>query len=219
LPEFAGRAAIYYTPERDDPLWRLGCRWLGRDPETGEVLAQPKCVAAFTASPARYGFHATLKPPMRLAGGFDAFLAGVKELASSLQPFDMPGLEVRQIGRFTALCLASRSVAFEDLADRCVESLDSHRAPEDEVLRQRRAAGRTPRQILNIERWGYPLVFEDWQFHMTLSDAHKTAVLLAPARAFFADALLRPRTVRSICIFVETAAGGDFRLTHRISLG
>jgi hypothetical protein len=219
LPEFTGRAAIYYAPERSDPLWRLGCTWLGRDPETGEILPQPNGIAPLTSSPARYGFHATLKPPMKLSRTYDAFLADVKTLAASLHPFEMPHLQVQRISHFTALCLASPSPAFHQLADQCVKNLDAHRAPEDEPTRRQRAAGRTPRQIQNIERWGYPLVFEDWQFHMTLTSAHETPAWPGPAQSHFAPALQLSRLVREICIFVEPTPAASFRLAHRFPLG
>jgi hypothetical protein len=31
------------------------------------------------------------------------------------------------------------------------------------------AAGLSPRQTANLERWGYPYVFEEFRFHMTLA--------------------------------------------------
>ena len=70
------RYAIYGAPERATPLWHFGNRVLGRDAETGENIAQivPPGFSAeewhgFTASPRRYGFHATLKAPFALAPG------------------------------------------------------------------------------------------------------------------------------------------------------
>ena len=73
------RYALYFAPTPDTALARLGARWLGRDARTGETLEQPaiagidaRAFAAMTAEPARYGFHATLKPPFRLADGFSA---------------------------------------------------------------------------------------------------------------------------------------------------
>jgi len=220
LPDpFTGRAAIYYAPARNDPLWRLGCTWLGRDSETGEILPQPEGIAPFTTSPARYGFHATLKPPMKLAKTHAEFLADVKKLASRIKPFDMPNLDVRRIGRFTALCLAAPSPAFQNLADKCVEFLDPHRAPESAAGQQNRAAGRTPRQIQNIERWGYPLVFQDWQFHITLSNATDDENLVSQAKSFFGKTLQNARQVSEICVFVEPEPGNDFLLKERIELG
>jgi hypothetical protein len=218
LPE-PYRAAVYYAPERADPLWGLGCSWLGRDPETDEALAQPGVLAHLTTSPRRYGFHATLKPPMRLKLGFAAFLDDAKNLAARLAPFQMPALDVKQLGRFIALCLAAKSPQFQKLADDCVTALDAHRLPEDEAARMARAAGRTARQRANIERFGYPLLFEDWQFHMTLSDPTTDPSLRDQAETYFEPALQTPRRVTGICIFQQPGPGTDFMLTHRLRIG
>lgn len=156
---------------------------------------------------------------MKIVGHFEAFMADVKNLACRLKPFEMPKLEVRRIGRFTALCLAAPSPQFQNLAGQCVEVLDSHRAPEDEAARRKRAAGRTPRQIQNIERWGYPLVFEDWRFHMTLSNAVDNENLVRQAEIFFAEALENTRQVAELCVFIETEPGADFILTERVRFG
>src|SRR5690606_37212390 len=64
------RFAIYYAPAITDLLWERAAVWLGRDPATG--LSYDGAVAGIertrllnlTQSAGRYGFHATLKPPM-----------------------------------------------------------------------------------------------------------------------------------------------------------
>lgn len=215
------RAAVYYAPEREDPLWELGCAWLGRDPETGFDVQQPDVpeIAARTSDPARYGFHATLKPPMALTRGYAAFLADLARLSHGWEAFEMPKLEVRQLGRFTALCVAEPSLALDALAASCVTELDAHRAPEDVAMRAKRAAGRSESQLRNLERYGYPLVLDDWRFHMTLSNADSNASLAAPAMAFFDGVLTAPRWVRSIAVFVEPKPGEPFRLTARLPIG
>ncbi|TVQ39233.1 MAG: hypothetical protein EA356_01915, partial [Geminicoccaceae bacterium] len=72
----AHRQAIYFAPAPTTDLHRFASAWLGRDAYTGEVLSQPlvegiraERLHALTASPRRYGFHATLKAPFRLADG------------------------------------------------------------------------------------------------------------------------------------------------------
>jgi hypothetical protein len=131
----------------------------------------------------------------------------------------MPALEVRQLGRFTALCLAEKSAAFQKLADDCVTALDAHRLAEDAAAQAARGVGRSARQRGHIERFGYPLLFEDWQFHMTLSDAVDDPSLREQAEIYFEVALAAPRRVTSICVFQEVSRGGDFSLTHRLQLG
>ena len=87
------RYAIYFAPPPASPLARFGRQWLGRDAETGEAVATPahagvapERLAAWTASPRRYGFHATLKPPFRLAdGAANPYLLQAGLLASGLE--------------------------------------------------------------------------------------------------------------------------------------
>ena len=65
------RVALYYAPLPEDELTTLGNAWLGRDPVIGASVAQPKLsgMEEVTEEPRRYGFHATLKPPIQIAPG------------------------------------------------------------------------------------------------------------------------------------------------------
>jgi hypothetical protein len=220
LPE-PYRAAVYYAPVRADALWARGCAWLGRDPETGEAMAQPQVpnINALTSDPRRYGFHATLKPPMHLANGYAAFLRDAENWALGQEPFELPALEVQWLGRFIALCPTAPSPPLAALAASCVAALDNHRQPEDAATRAGRAAGRTPSQLHNLERWGYPLVMEDWQFHMTLSNALADATLLAPAIAFFGNVPATKRQVDGLAVFVQPEPNAAFTLAARLPFG
>ncbi len=215
------RAAIYYVPAADDPLWPLGCAWLGRDPERETALEQPAVqhLAAFTESPRRYGLHATLKPPMALAAGLDAFLADAASLAASLRGFDLPPLAIADLDGFLALTLAAPCPPMHDLADRCVAELDHHRRPESAEAQARRAAGRSAEERENIARWGYPLVFGAFRFHMTLSERPHAALLAAAAHAHFAGSLDRKRRVTAIAVFTEAGPGAPMRLLRRLPFG
>ena len=70
------RYALYFAPAAGSAWDRFGASWLGRSAHTGVSLAQPEIrgldaarFRALTGAPRRYGFHATLKPPFRLAAG------------------------------------------------------------------------------------------------------------------------------------------------------
>jgi hypothetical protein len=220
LPETPYRVAVYYAPAADDPLWAACTAWLGRDPETGATLDKPPIAGIFaaTSSPRRYGAHATLKPPMRLRGAYEDFVADVERLAAGLRDFSMPLLTVDYLKNFLALCPQSPLAELDAAAARCVTELDHHRLPEDAASQARRAAGRSASELENLARWGYPLVLDDWKFHITLSNAGAPD-LLAAAQAYFAPALARPRMFASLAIFCEAEPGGDFRLVRRIKLG
>lgn len=217
------RAAVYYAPECDDPLWHAGGTWLGRDPQTGAALPQPPIpgLDAITAAPRHYGFHATLKPPMRVATDWDKLLEDAEKLAARIAPFALPPLAVSNLSGFVALRETAPCPALHALADSCIEAFDQHRAaPSEAELMQRRAGGLSAEQEVMLQRWGYPAAFATWQFHMTLScrlDDAARAAIMAKAEAWFAAALAYPRQVRSICLFTQ-ADGAPFKLAARFPL-
>jgi putative phosphonate metabolism protein len=220
------RVALYYAPLPEDPLTRLSSAWLGREPITNAPVPQPDVngIAEITADPRSYGFHATLKPPMRLATGtnWTGFLTAVQSLAARITPFNLPPLAVSDLRGFLALRETIPCTALEALADACVEQLDSFRdPPSDDELARRRKAKLSPEQDDMLLRWGYPYVFRTWFFHMTLtrrlSDTEK-AVIRPAAEAWFAPALTVPRRVEDICIFTQATPGAAFTLAKRVKL-
>jgi putative phosphonate metabolism protein len=173
------RFAIYFVPAAGSALYRFGAAVLGYDCYTGEDverlpdrgLTQAEW-AALTAEPRRYGFHATLKAPFRLRAGLDPedLLASVRKLAASIPT--APTLEpvVGLIGGFVAIVPATQSPALDRLAAECVTAFERYRLPMSAQERDRRlAAGLSPHHAANLDRFGYPYVFEEFRFHMTLT--------------------------------------------------
>jgi hypothetical protein len=175
------RYAIYFIPDPDTALYRFGAAALGYDCFTGADIptldALPIDVGAWrelTREPRRYGFHATLKAPFRLAAGrteaelvgeFVEFSATI-DSASTIEP------AVCLLQRFVAILPVTVHAGLGRLAASCVTYFDGFRAPLTSADRSRRmAAHLTARQIGHVERWGYPYVFDDFQFHMTLTGA------------------------------------------------
>lgn len=218
------RVALYYAPALSDPLWPAAATWLGRDPETAATVPQPNLpdIQAVTASPRLYGFHCTLKPPMRLQTHYNALLDDAEALAARLSPFDLPPLEVAGLSGFLALRETTTCPALRHLADACVTHLDHHRAPPTaSELARRRANGLSPARDALLQRWGYPLVFDEWFFHMTLTrrlTPAERATYLPAAQSHFAAALPYPRRVDAICIFTQPAEGQPFTLAERLPM-
>jgi putative phosphonate metabolism protein len=220
----AARVAIYYAPLEDDPLTQLSSAWLGRDPITNAPVAQPPLdgIAEITAEPRSYGFHATLKPPMRLVGDWGAFVAAARTMAADIAPFSLPPMAVADLRGFLALRETTPCAPLQALADACVERVDGFRAPTstDELARRRRARLSVEQDAMLVH-WGYPYVFGTWFFHMTLtrrlSDTEKARVLPA-AQAWFAPALAVDRRVEDICLFTQAGPDAAFTLAERIPL-
>lgn len=220
------RVAVYYAPRSDDPLFVDAAAWLGRDPESGASVPQPGVpdIDAVTAEPRLYGFHATLRPPMRLAEGrqWSDVLETASALARRTAPFALPPLAVADVFGFLALRETAACPPLQALADACVAELDPLRAsPSEEELARRRRARLTLQQDAMLTRWGYPYVFEAWFFHMTLTRRLNTAertVLLPTAERYFARALAVQRRVEDICLFVQDHAGAPFVVAERLPL-
>ena len=216
------RCALYFAPPAHHPLWAAGCEWLGRDPESGAATGG----GAHRTDPRRYGFHATLKPPFALRDSATRaqLLAALSHFADGRAPFLMPPLAVATLGDFIALRPLAREATaagqpLRALADDSVRLFDDFRAPPTAAeLARRLAPSLDAPQRASVERWGYPHVFDQWRFHMTLSDnlpADLRDGLLAEATRHFADALAQPMRCDGIALFVEDAPGADFRLDRR----
>jgi putative phosphonate metabolism protein len=222
----AVRVAIYYAPLPHDPLTALSSAWLGRDPVAGGAVAQPAVegIGEFTAEPRVYGFHATLKPPMRLVDGANwaGFVAAVRAMAAGLAPFRLPTLAVADLRGFLALRETQACAPLQALADACVERVDSFRMPisADELARRRRS-GLSAEQDAMLVRWGYPYVLNTWFFHMTLTrrlTAEEKRRYQPAADGHFAGALAMPRRVTDIALFVQAAPGDPFVIRQRLPL-
>jgi hypothetical protein len=207
-------------------LFAAAASWLGRDPESDALAPQPEVdgIAEVTAEPRLYGFHATLKPPMRLDEGRQWFdvLTAARELADRTAAFALPHLSVQDLHGFLALRETTPCAPLQALADACVEHLDPLRAPPSEAELARRRRGKlTAEQDAMLVRWGYPYVFSTWFFHMTLTrrlTADEKARYQPAAEAYLARALSVPRLVEDICLFTQAAPDAPFVIAERLTL-
>jgi len=175
----AVRYAVYFVPARHGALYRFGATTLGYDCYTGDEVPSWPALASIpmdwielTREPRSYGFHATLKAPFRLredcneadlVAEFRRFLAAPRDI-----PTITPSIEVLE--EFIAIVPQRRNPDLEALAAAGVRTFDHFRAPMTAQERARRLHSKlSDHQLENIERWGYPYVFEDFRFHMTLT--------------------------------------------------
>jgi len=226
------RYAIYFTPEKETPLYEMGSRWLGRDVVTG-LTAAPGLPTGIgleqwreaTASPRRYGFHATLKPPFSLAADRDAdeLRACLRTFAAGHKAYFSPRLMVSALGNFLALIPSEPYPELCQLAADCVEYFEDFRAPASvEDLTRRRHSNMSERELRHLARWGYPYVLDTWKFHMTLTGSLEQELrhnFQQHLGQLFAKQCERPLPVTSICLFAEREPNSDFFLIERAALG
>jgi putative phosphonate metabolism protein len=219
------RYAIYFTPDPNSELHRLGSTWLGRDAENRLTHEQPDPrLAPLTEDARRYGFHATLKPPFYLKEAVSRGLLerSVTTLATQHQRFVAGHLRLKIMDGFLALVLDRSVRELEELAEDCVERLDDFRTPPDAAeLRRRRTNELTARQEELLQRWGYPYVLDEFRFHLTLTrrlSEDDQAWVLPLAQKHFATVLGQPLPVDALTLMVEPAPGSDFHVHLRLPL-
>lgn len=218
------RFALYLVPQ--GPLGVFGETWLAWDMARGAARPAPGDAPegweAITAEPRRYGFHATVKPPFRLAERRDVaeLTEAVERLCADAEPFDCDGLQLALLDGFVALVPEGETGALDRFAARVVADLDRFRRPADpEENMRRRKAGLTARQDNYLLHWGYPYVMEEFRAHFTLTGrlGPEREAVMAHLEDRLAGVPLRPLRVESLCLVGEQAAGG-FRLIHRYAL-
>ena len=225
------RYAIYYAPSAGAPLARFGADLLGYDAFTGHDVAFPAAVVAqfpdwpaLTGDPRKYGFHATLKAPFALAPlqHEAGLIAACDSFATS--PRAIPAITplVQAISSFIAIVPAAPSAELNSLAQDCVEAFDRFRAPMTPADRARRKPeALTPRQVKQLDRFGYPYVRDDFRFHLTLTGrlpAERAAEVLAMLQARFAELDIAALRIDRLAVFRQDSASARFRIVHETAL-
>lgn len=225
------RYAIYFAPDADRALTRFGAETLGYDAYSGHDIDHPKAVvvdfpdwAEITADPRKYGFHGTLKAPFSLANGKSETDLLAALVAFAEEPREIPIIVpvVRTISGFTAIVPADVDDDLELLAEACVRDFDSFRASmsaEDRARRKPEAL--TPRQVEHLDDWGYPYVFEDFRFHMTLTSRlteERGAAVLRLLQHRFAELAIDELRIDSVALFKQDSKDTRFRIISHIAL-
>jgi putative phosphonate metabolism protein len=226
------RAALYFAPPAEHPLSRAAAGWLGRDAWSGVALPRgpvpgfdPAEIERLTAEPRRYGFHATLKAPFRLGDGDNLadLRAAVVAFGHAAAAVTIPALRLERIGPFFALTPVDVVPDLQDLAAAVVRDFEPFRAPLTSAeIARRRPERLTERQRAYLDAWGYPYVFDEFRFHMTLTGPvpeERRAAMAAVLEARFAAFIGRPLAIDALCLFVERETPGDFAVDTAVRLG
>jgi putative phosphonate metabolism protein len=225
------RFAIYFAPSATSNLWERAATWLGRDANDGDLFNGPVAgidrdrLLNLTQSANRYGFHATLKAPMALADGHNEadLRAALDEFAARHRPVNLGKLRLASLQGFLALMVDGENEALADFAAHVVEDFDPFRAPmSTKDYAARASKGLSERQIELLGAYGYPYVFEQFRFHMTLTDrlGDEDAQDIAQAAATWFGPVLEDEVILDrLSLFHEPEAGKPFRRVGDFRLG
>ncbi|MFK8036088.1 MAG: DUF1045 domain-containing protein [Hyphomicrobiales bacterium] len=217
------RYALYFTPPEDHDLTRAANTWLGRNAFSGEMLPQESLgslsaayISDITSAPRRYGFHGTLRAPFYLAPNKSKheLATAVDQFSKAQKPFKMPALKVGRLGPFFALVPAEDTTQLNQFTGEVLKAFEPFRAPLTEADYQRRKPERlTERQRNYLKEWGYPYIFDDFRFHMTLTGPvpeEEADAMEDVLENIFAPHLNSNIFCKGPSLFVESEANGPF---------
>jgi hypothetical protein len=150
----------------------------------------------------------------------EADLLSTAETFADRQKAFQASIAPAALGRFLAFRLQDGEETMRALHADCVRAFEPCRAPlSKEDIARRRQAQLTPAQDLRLVTWGYPYIFEDFRFHMTLTssianDAKRVMVLAALAEHFEAET--GPHVFDAIAVFRQPDRSQPFQILRRL---
>lgn len=210
------RYAIYHTPRQDSDLAAAAASWLGRDPFNGQDSVPDHDFPDDVAAPRRYGFHATLKAPFRLAPGVsDAGLrAAFAQYCEDRHAPVIERLKIARLGPFFALVPSKSDAELSRLEADIVRSFEPFRAPlTDAETARRKPESLTENQRAHLDTFGYPYVLDEFRFHMTLTGPvpdERAATLEALLQERFDRFTKTPYVIEGLALFVQPSADAGF---------
>ena len=219
------RYAVYALPSERSRLSSFGDRAFRLAMAGWTPGAQPNGEAERRSWAFRkYGFHATLKAPFHLAeqASFEDLVAAVRVQAARIAPVRDIAMTVGVLDGFVVLRPVDERAELSGVAASLVLTLDHLRRPlSDHDRARRRPETLDARQRLLLERWGYPHLFEQYRFHMTLSgrlaEPERTRAV-ARLDALFADHGRPPLDMDAISLVAQDGPDAAFKELERVPL-
>ena len=179
------RVAIYFLPKKNSSLENFGKNLLGRDINKKKKISLTRRQKYFInrgftyfdelkdycEQPAKYGFHATLKAPFRLKRNVKTknFYDVISHIAAQHSRFKIKGLKIVYSKKFTFITSRKPNKLLINLENDLVKHLDTFRAELNKTeIKKRIPDSLTFKQNKYLKEWGYPFVFDQFKFHMTL---------------------------------------------------
>jgi hypothetical protein len=208
------RYAIYYVPSENSELDLFGKCWLGWDPYKGvettksdlSKLPSFKKFSSLVLTPKQYGFHGTIKAPFKLKNEYtyNDLENKVREISKQIHSFYFDQLIIKKLGNFIGL-IPTNNLKVNAVSNKFVEELDYLRDELSESeIKKRKPHKLTSNQKQMLFKWGYPYVFDEFKFHLTLTSKLNVVEIddvLRSLQNILKQVNLNKISFNNICIF------------------
>ena len=208
------RYAIYYAPSENSELDLFGKCLLGWDPYKGvettksdlSKLPSFKKFSGLVLTPKQYGFHGTIKAPFKLKNEYtyNDLENKVREISKQIHSFYFDQLIIKKLGNFIGL-IPTNNLKVNAVSNKFVEELDYLRDELSESeIKKRKPHKLTSNQKQMLFKWGYPYVFDEFKFHLTLTSKLNVVEIddvLRSLQNILKQVNLNKISFNNICIF------------------
>ncbi len=208
------RYAIYYAPSENSELDLFGKCLLGWDPYKGvettksdlSKLPSFKKFSSLVLTPKQYGFHGTIKAPFKLKNEYtyNDLENKVREISKQIHSFYFDQLIIKKLGNFIGL-IPTNNLKVNAVSNKFVEELDYLRDELSESeIKKRKPHKLTSNQKQMLFKWGYPYVFDEFKFHLTLTSKLNVVEIddvLRSLQNILKQVNLNKISFNNICIF------------------
>lgn len=215
------RYALYYIPRYQDELYKIGSQIIGYSIEEGSILSSPH-QTKYNKSVSKYGLHGTLVAPFNTLLTQEDLLQFVTSVCSKISELQIGFLKVYRMPRqYIALIPDHLESTLNELDNYLVRQIHQIRLP----ICQQNIPNHTDlseQYVQNILKWGYKYVFDDFNFHITLTDVINDEQMLN--QEFYTiknnlkQALNKTIILDSVCLVRQDKSQEPFKIIKRINL-
>jgi hypothetical protein len=182
-------------------------------------LPEGLSIESLTVEPRRYGLHATVVAPFFPHDTNEAnLLRAAAHFCRSASPVTVPRIQVVEHHGFMALCPAQdgrhEQQAYDRLRALAAEAVrfffPLRTPPSPAELARRLEEKLSPRQTANVLEWGYPYVFDEYDFHITLTGfvrGEPVQTLRTILSRYFGEATAEPLKIDHLCLCRQPVSG------------
>ena len=215
------RYALYYIPDYQDELYKIGSQIIGYSIKDGCLLSNPN-QTKHNKSVLKYGLHGTLVAPFNTLLTQEDLLQFVTTVCSKKSMLRMGFLKVcRMPHQYIALIPVYPKSSLNELDNYLVRQIHKIRLPvsPQDIPND---AGLSEKYVQNILKWGYKYVFDDFIFHITLTDVINDKQILdqefLTIKHNLKHALNETITLDSVCLVKQEKSQEPFKIIKRINL-
>lgn len=214
-----GRYAVYYVPDFESGLYRLGSDLLGRCVRSGQPLPRPQLkavteeeLARHTRQASAYGFHGTIVAPFETAADEACLSSALASIVRDSEAFALSGLRLAAVDdAFAAIVPDFMPEKLKLLEQRCIKEFSRFRRPlsEEDIARR---GPLSPKLWSNLVQWGYHLVFDEFKFHLTVADSlpNQADDFLAALKSYLEPVLNIPLVFDRLALFNQASRTEPF---------